>query len=258
MESELFSERLGSKGPHVVILHGWGHSIEQIKPLGELLAHRAQVHLIDLPGFGRSKVPEGVWSSFDYADRIVAYLKVQGIDKAHLIGHSFGGKVAMSMASRYPAHVDTLGLLAAAGLRRKRTAKDFLRLKWIIAAGTILKTVDNMCGTSHFENVIVRRYGSADYRNAGAMRAILVKSVNEDLSEHIAKIVAPALLLWGADDVDTPPEMGRRLNMLIKGSRLCVFPGKNHHLHRDGGAALCAAYILDFIGEKGAEDGTPA
>ena len=252
---ELFVERLGVKGPHVIILHGWGCSIEQMRPLGELLSHKMQVHLIDLPGFGRSTTPEETWSSFDYAQRLVRYLKEKNILSAHLVGHSFGGKVAMSMAKDYPVTVSTLTLLASSGLKRSRSLKDKVRMKAIVLAGTLFKAIDNTCGSSLFETKIAQRYGSPDYRNAGPMRPILVKSVNEDLSETAKAIKQPTLLLWGENDVDTPPTMGRRFHELISGSTLYVFPGKNHHLYQEGGSSLCASYILPFIANQEAING---
>lgn len=222
----------------------------ETRPLGELLASHMQVHLVDLPGFGKSPPPNEVWSSFDYAQCLVDYLKKRGIDKAHWIGHSFGGKVAMSAASRHPEAVETMTLIAAAGLQRKRSWKETLRRYGIAQAGTIFKTIDHYCKTRLFEKVIVTRFASSDYRNAGAMRSILVKSVNEDLQEHAARVRAPTLLLWGEEDSDTPVEMGRRLHQLIPGSQLYAFPGKNHHLPLEGGASLCASYILNFLGVR--------
>ena len=74
----------------------------------ESCSPHSQVHLIDLPGFGRSPAPEHAWSAFDYADRIIHYLDKKNIGQVDLAGHSFGGKVALCLAIRYPDRVRRL------------------------------------------------------------------------------------------------------------------------------------------------------
>jgi len=71
----------------------------------ELLAFEAQVHLIDLPGFGSSTLPDGGWDTNQYADRILR-MDEQGLEQVDLLGHSFGGRVAIRLASRYPIEFD--------------------------------------------------------------------------------------------------------------------------------------------------------
>lgn len=243
----LHAERLGTTGPHLIILHGWGLSLESLKPLGNLLAHSFQVHLIDLPGFGKSGHPNGVWDTFDYAKRIVHYMDQQKIDRAHILGHSFGGKTGICLASKHPERVDKLILIAASGLRHKRLFRErcrFQALRWL-AKGC--KHADSLLGSHFFKEYFIPRFGSIDYRKAGPMRSILVKSVNEDLTTSIASIKSPTLLLWGEQDKETPPEMAHRIHSLIPHSKLFLFPGKGHLVYEDAGGHLCAAYILPFL-----------
>jgi pimeloyl-ACP methyl ester carboxylesterase len=72
------------------------------------------------------------------------------------------------------------------------------------------------------------RFGSSDYRSAGAMRPVLVKAVNEDLSEQARHIRMPVVLVHGAGDTESPPEIAERFHALIPGSRLHVLRGFDH------------------------------
>jgi pimeloyl-ACP methyl ester carboxylesterase len=97
----------------------------------------------------------------------------------------------------------------------------------------------------------VPRFGSRDYKNAGALRGILVKAVNEDATDVASKISNPTLLLWGELDQETPIWIGRKLNELIANSKLIIMPGKDHFPFLGSGAHLCAKHILGFIDTLG-------
>src|SRR5436309_3048695 len=96
---------ISGAGEPVLMLHGWGHSMQNLWPLGELLEAQFQVHLIDLPGFGRSPKPPDDWGTVQYSERIAHYLDQQRLHSAHFIGHSFVGRVAMRLAARHPDRV---------------------------------------------------------------------------------------------------------------------------------------------------------
>ncbi len=243
----LHVERIRGAGPALVMLHGWGTSLEALRPLALLLAPEADIHLIDLPGFGKSPFPGAIWDSFQYAERIVAYLDEHQIKQATFLGHSFGGKVSLSLASRYPDRVSKLIVMAASGMKRRRSFPQRCRLQAIRWLGKGLKSVDALCGTTFFPQHFAPRFGSADYKNAGVMRPVLVKSVNEDLSQPISTITAPTLMLWGANDTETPSEVAQRMHALIPGSQLLIFPGKGHWLYEDVGCHLCAYYCVPFL-----------
>ena len=73
-----------------------------------------------------------------------------------------------------------------------------------------------------------QRFGSADYRNAGAMRPIFLRVVREDLTEQATRASCPTLLIYGTRDTETPPEMGERFHKLIAGSELALLEGFTH------------------------------
>ena len=97
-----------------------------------------------------------------------------------------------------------------------------------------------------------RRFGSKDYLAAGKMRDVLVRAVNENLTDSAQAIACPALLLWGSDDRETPPWLAYRFLELMnsQGTRatLEMLPHKDHYLYAGTGAHLCAFKIRSWIG----------
>ncbi len=235
--------RLG-EGPHLIMLHGWGQSAEALRPLAELLKDYYTVHLVDLPGFGKSPQPKDTWGVCDYAERIVEYMDDNGISVAELFGHSFGGRVSIALTSRHPERVHRLILASSAGIKTPDSFRKRLKIKRLGFVRASVKMLDRSLKTDFYNKWFIPRYASEDYRCAGSMRPILVKIIQEDLSSDAAKIATPTLLLWGDDDRETPVAIGYRLKELMHNAMLVVFPDKGHHLFQGGGASLCAHHIL--------------
>jgi pimeloyl-ACP methyl ester carboxylesterase len=227
-------------------LHGWGQSKSSLRSLGELLAADAQVHLIDLPGFGESPRPATDWGTQEYADCILQYLDEHGVQATVLLGHSFGGRIAVRFASLHPSRVQALVLMSAAGVPRRRSLTARVRLWFVRLLGLLIKTLDRS-DARKWRTWFGETFGSRDYRAAGDLRGILVKHVGEDLSAAAREIRCPTLLLWGGQDRETPPEMAVRFNELITNSKLIIMPGKDHFPYEDVGAHLCAYYIIDWL-----------
>ena len=244
-------ERIGDKGPDLVMLHGWGNSLEDLRLLGELLGASRRVHLVDLPGFGKSPAPEKAWSAFDYAETLQAYCAKECRGKPSLLGHSFGGKVAAAFAIRFPGEVGPLILINSSGLRPKRTYLQKCRSSGIRLLGRLCKWSDQQFGSSFFLSRFTPRFGSIDYQNAqGVMRDILVRTVNESLESELGKIESRTLLLWGADDQETPLEIGKRFQKGIADASLLTLSHKGHHPFLDVGSHLCAYHISPFLAEN--------
>ena len=85
----------------IVLLHGWGQNIEMMTPLSNKLEKNYNILTLDFPGFGDSEEPPFSWSVYDYTNclrELIVFLK---INKVILIGHSFGGRIALIYASKY-------------------------------------------------------------------------------------------------------------------------------------------------------------
>lgn len=244
---QLNTVQLGRGDRQIVMLHGWGQNLQSLQPMGELLASKEKIHIIDLPGFGKSAPPPEDWDTTQYADRICQYLDDNGIDKADMLGHSFGGRVSIRLAHKYPDRVRSITLINSGGLQRQRTLKQSLRSQWVRNLRNTFKISplyrDELL-TWH-----TQKYGSRDYLNAGALQGTLVKTVSEDVTEIVKQIPLPVLLLWGEADTETPVEMGHRYHSLFPNSQLITIPNRDHFMFQAEGAHLCAYYVDKFLSQ---------
>jgi pimeloyl-ACP methyl ester carboxylesterase len=210
----------------LVWAHGWGHSHANLLPLAEAMQRQADSWLIDLPGFGASPIPPGSWGTEDYADAMAEWLKILPAGRKIWVGHSFGCRVGLQLAARHPGAVDALFLIAAAGLPPQRSLAARLRRAPRRAAFRVMRT---LTPEGPARDRLRERYGSTDYRDAGAMRPVLVKAVNEDLSEVARAIRCPVVIVHGEDDTESPPEIAERFHALIPGSKLHLLRGFDHY-----------------------------
>lgn len=228
--------------------HGWGQNRAAMAALAQTFVAFGSHTLVDFPGFGAAAPPPGTWGTADYADVMAAFIEtLPPADETVWVGHSFGCRVGLQLAARHPDVVDRMCLIAAAGLPRKRSAADQAR---VTAKVYTYKTLRHLAPILGLDTDKLRaRFGSADYRNAGAMRPILSRVVAEDLSGVAGQVRCPVLLVYGSDDTETPPEIGRRLEALIPDARLAVLDGLDHYSVLGDGRHQVARRLRDFLGD---------
>lgn len=203
-------------GENVVLLHGWGQNIQMMDPLGKNLKNK-RVTILDLPGFGSSEKPDFAYTIYDYTEFLREFLEELEINNPILIGHSFGGRIAICYASRYS--VQKLVLFGSPFMKRE---KNGLKVK-------VLKSLKKIKPLENLAEYMKRHMGSSDYRAAtGVMREILVNTVNADLKEEAKKIMVPTLLIWGDKDEQVPVSEARELEKLMKDSALIVLNGSHY------------------------------
>lgn len=223
-------------GKPVVLLHGWGGEANSFKPVFDWLSNSYKVYAIDLPGFGLSEIPLTAWDATDYARCLSGFFRKLDIENAHLIGHSYGGRISIVLAAVEPELVDKLILVDSAGLIPPRTLKYHLRV--IVAKiGRLLRLCGNF-GNS-ITTFLFKIVGSKDYQEAGPMRATLVKSVNQDLRALLPEINASTLLIWGENDTDTPISFGRIMSEEIPKSELVILKDAGHFSYLDQFPQFC-------------------
>ncbi len=230
--------------PHLIWGHGWGQSGAAFVPLAETLKPFGSSSVLDFPGFGNSPVPPATWGTAEYADSLAEWIAALPVKKPIWIGHSFGGRVGIQLAARHPQLLSALVLIAAAGLRRRRSTIETLRFH---VRKTAFKTARRFVREGPQLDRLRQRFGSPDYRSAGAMRPILTRIVSEDLSPQAAAIRCPTLLIYGSADTETPPEIGRRLAALIPHSELALLEGFNHLSILSEGRHQLALRIRKFL-----------
>ena len=206
------------KGPDIVLLHGWGQNIEMMQFLGDPLSSKYRITILDFPGFGKSEEPKEAWDIKDYRDMLHELVEKLKIKNPTVIGHSFGGRVAICYAAKY--EVNKVVLFGSPCVRVKKE----LSLK-----EKTLKRAKKLPGMKKIAELAKNYIGSRDYKAASPiMREILVNTVNEDLSSYAKEITAPTLLIWGEQDEEAPVSEARLLEKLLKDGALIVLPGTHY------------------------------
>lgn len=230
-------------GPLIVGLHGWGRDHRDFSAVLGRYPHL----LVDLPGFGVSPPPAATWGAADYAACVAAVLDSRAAATSAeagppvVIGHSFGGRIAVCLAASRPDLVRALVLCGVPLLRSPRDGRPGVSYRLGRKARQM-----GLLSERRFE-AIRRATGSADYNAAiGVMRSVLVRVVNESYEAELAAIRCPVALLWGANDRAVPP------SMVEKASRLLTVPtaadvvdGAGHDVHLDAPGRLVA--MLDEV-----------
>ena len=223
---------------HILFLHGWGGSRESLRAVATLFQRTHTVHLFDLPGFGEAPLPPDSWGTSEYADLVQQYIldRLQGT--VVLVGHSFGGRVTVRLASRGLPQVTGLVLIGVPGLPQPSLSRTRIRRAGIRMLRRLLVAVKPVVGDRGVR-WHTGRFGSKDYRAAGPLRPLLIKTVNEDLTECARSVASPTLLIWGTDDTETPPWLATRYAELLGDkATLTLLPHKDHHLYTGTGAHL--------------------
>ena len=213
-------EDIGSKTT-MVLLHGWGQNIEMMEPIAKLFHDKYNILIIDLPGFGESSEPPTVWGVEEYTLLVRELIEELKLDDIILIGHSFGGRIALVYASEYKVRK----LVCLASPYCKELTK--LPLK-----NRIYKQAKKIKCLNWLAKIMQNKVGSDDYKKASEiMRGVLVKTVNTDLSEYAKKITAPTLLIWGSMDEAVPVKRAYELEKLIKDAGVVVYEGATHYAY---------------------------
>lgn len=229
--TRIYYKRENQGGKTVLLMHGFGADSKAVDCLFYFLKNRGyDVVSIDFPGFGQSEEPYGAWSIYDYAECVEYVIKTLTLESVVAVGHSFGGRVGIILASK--KLVDALILIDSAGLKPKRSPLYYLRV-WSYKLRKKLKM--NTDGS-----------GSSDYRSLSVnMRASFIKVVNEHLDELLPLIQVPTLILWGRNDKDTPLYMAKKLNRGIKNSIMYIMDG-GHFSYLDCYNEACM-YMENFL-----------
>lgn len=223
------------KGKDILLLHGWGQNIEMMKPLGDAFCDRFRITIIDFPGFGESEEPKEAWTIDKYSLMLEEFVKQTGIKKPIVMGHSFGGRVAIRYSARNP--IEKLILFGSPCIR---TNEDLsLKVK-------ILKKLKTLPGMNKFGEFMKQYIGSRDYKAASPiMRQTLVEVVNEDLSKYAREIEEPTLLIWGEQDTEAPVSEAKELEKIMMDAALIILPG-THYAYLEN-LARVIAILNNFI-----------
>ena len=229
------------EGKPLLILHGWGSRSDNWQKVGETLAKNGiKVNILDLHGFEQSDKPQIAWDLDDYCNFVEEFVNVLNLDKFYLLGHSFGGEIAVKYNLRFPEKIDKLFLVSASCIRTRNLKKKLLY---------ILSKVFKIFSFIPFLRKAFYRFivGKSDYLSTeGVMRDTYLKIIAEDLSNILSQVQADTIIIWGEEDSITPISDARKINSKIKNSKLEILSGFDHDLNLKGPEELVEA-IIKFL-----------
>ncbi len=225
-------------GIPVLILHGWGASIEAMTSIWRFLdgQNKYKVYVIDFPGeSNKSSVPPEPWGVPEYGEMVKKFIEQNKIEKPNVIAHSFGGRVTIYLASKYQDLFDKIILTDAAGVKPKMTFRKFINRykfkigKFILNNFTKKETRDKKL--QEYRD----KHSSVDYKTlkSDVMRETFKKVINLDLTPNLKDITRPTLLIWGENDIDTPVYMAKIMEKHIKDSGLVILEDAKHFSYVD-------------------------
>jgi pimeloyl-ACP methyl ester carboxylesterase len=238
------------EGPDVLLLHGLGGTKSSFFDTAAALSRTYTVHAIDLPGFGGSSKPATApYSARWFAETVVRVMDAGGIERAHLVGNSMGGRVAIEVGLQNPERVRGLALLcpAVAFIRRGyhpivRLARPELGLlPHKFGRGTVAKQFWSMFHDPDSVDPAVADVAVDEfqriYSSAGARYAFLCSARNIYLDKpygrggfypRLAELAPPALFVWGSHDPLIPAAFKRHVAQWLPSAEQIVLQGCGH------------------------------
>ena len=219
------------KGEDVIlILHGWQRSIDEWIPVAENIYGNYRILILDLPGFGGTSMPDNAYDTYDYATFVEHFLVKLGVCNCILIGHSFGGRLGIILASN-TKFINKLILIDSAGIEKKSLVLNLLDF--------VVKPLSKFILVK-----IKERFESTDYRSAGKLRKTFVKIINQDLTYLLSKIDVKTIIIWGDKDNILDMRYAKIFKERIRNSIVRVIWGAGHSPHIEKRKAF-----LDILNE---------
>lgn len=222
----------------IVLVHGLGVSSRYMIPLLQALASDFRVYAPDLPGFGRSEKPSRTLTIAQLTDTLEAWMEVMGLDRAVLLGNSFGCQIIVSMALRYP-HRLTHAVLQGPSIDP--------------AAPTLVQQMLRLARDAFREPFGLLPIAAYDYLVAGLRRFIRTAaySVDDPIEAKLPHVQVPALVVRGERDPIVSPEWARRMVELLPRAELVVIPDTAHAVNYAAPQALADAVRAFLEGRLG-------
>jgi pimeloyl-ACP methyl ester carboxylesterase len=264
---ERFTEGLrylvAGEGEPLVLMHGLGGAASNWAALAPLLLPGRRLLVPELPGHGGSQPLPGKPALDAYAESLALLLEHEDAAPAHVVGHSFGGAVALRLAIRWPELVAALVLVASAGISSgRRRARYALTITGLVQPGKRIAPHRRLvAGSALLRTLVFGRWGAADPLAfppevaeaflSGPARHTDTRSagnalVREDSRQDLERVRCPCLVLWGARDSQLPVgdafEYARRLRAPLRTIADCG------HLPIGERPEACADAIADFLG----------
>ena len=235
----------------VLILHGWGSRSENWSRIKELLENQGhRIFTPDMPGFGKNPPPPQPWTIEDYFKWVQDFCEKNNLSQFFLLGHSFGGGLAVKFTNRFPEKVKGL-ILVAPKIRRQKNYRYYLGLILAYTGKIIFYLPPFSFLQPLAKRVLYKILGVRDYYKLDAQKTVIMKEtfkkvVGEDLVGYLAPIKNPTLIVWGKRDDMTPFKDAILINKTIQGSKLEIIEEGEHALNLQFPDVL-AQKVITFI-----------
>lgn len=223
-------EQLG-EGEYVFILHGWGCKGETYLSIANILKRDYCVIIPDFPGFGQTNEPPFGWDTADYMEFFVKFVQSFKCRSASFIGHSFGSRILIRMATRgeLPFAIEKMVFIDGAGILSNRIDEYLEGFRAFQKEKKRLIDRGDRTGLERLRMLV-----DVDYAYlSDTMCYCYYNTVTENLTELLPRINVPTLLIWGDQDRDTPIEDGKTMERLIPDSGLVTLEGAGHYSFLD-------------------------
>jgi pimeloyl-ACP methyl ester carboxylesterase len=254
-EIELHGHRVsfqaaGSGDQLIVLLHGITSTANAWREVMPQLAERYTVIAPDLIGHGRSAKPRGDYSLGAYAAGVRDLIAVLGYERGTVIGHSFGGGIAMQFSYLFPEYVERMALISSGGLGREvhpllRAATlpasewvlPLIAREWPVRAGDAIRSVAAKIGIEAGPDLAEFARGYASLSDEGASDAFIhtMRGVIDHDGQRVSALdrlyladQMATLIIWGSDDPVIPIAHGRRAHEIVEHSRYVEIPDSGH------------------------------
>ena len=233
---------------NLVIIPGWGGTKKSWKEFAEKAQNDFEVRCLELPCFGDAPCPQSVWGVDEYAEYVAK--EIADLEKPIILGHSFGGQIAVNLVARKNDVCSKLILSGAAVIRNEN---KFRQVWFLILAkiGKIIFSLPILNKTENFaKKILYKAADSPDYnKTQGIKREIFQKITRQSQKEKLQDIKVPTLVVWGSRDSYVPLKEGKIIAASIVGARLEIIKGAKHGLHINNIDELLRL-VKNFAAEK--------
>ena len=264
---------MGESGSDAILIHGLGATRSSMLTCAAELSRSHRVHAIDLPGFGASSKPAlGGYNARWFAEQVVGMMDELQIERAHLVGNSMGGRIAIEIGLSAPNRVSSLELLSPAVAWVKRGLHPIVRLLrpefgFLPHAFPRKRVEETFWGIFNDLDAVDPELGELiveefrrNYHDAGARHAFLASARNIYLDRpfgdggfypRLAGLTPPALFIWGSHDPLVPAAFGRRVADWLPSAEQLTLDGCGH-VPQVERPQETLQLLLDFMGRADA------
>lgn len=234
----------GSGKKAIVLLHGWGDNSATFDGVISKIKTECSFYSLDLPGFGKTDLPQKTWGLNDYAEFVSGFIKKIGFEPYCFIGHSNGGAILIRGLSNGNISCQRLVLIASAGIRGEYKGR-VKAVRLVTKAGKLLTAPLPKSTKNKIRRKVYNKVGS-DMLVTEGLQETFKQIVEDDVREDAKRVKTKCLLVYGGLDTATPVSFGEILHENIDNSHIEILSGAGHFVHKENEDET-ASLIEEFI-----------